>query len=393
MPISDPVSLVIAAKDLRQRLRDRSAIVIGLIAPIAIAALMSLALKGMDTFHFTLGVVDADHGPVAASLVRTLQEPSLHRMVKVRMLPNEQLAARDVKANRVAAALVIPAGFSGAASSSGRTGLRTLGSVNNVIAAGVTASIASSFVAQVNANRLSVATAMAAGAPSSASGNLAAAASKLQLPEQLTQRPLGARPVKAISYMAPAMAIFFLFFSISFTARSFFVDRAQGMIERMRASPIRPLEILLGKALSVLVFGTVSLGAIALITSMAFGANWGSPLAATAICFAMVISVVCLTALVIGLSRTQRQAEGIASAVIFVLALVGGNFTFISVAPSIMRRMALFTPNGWALRAFTDLSTSGGGMRTVMVPLLAIVAFSAVTGSAAALLARRAVTS
>ena len=388
-----PASLVIAAKDLRQRLRDRSAIVIGLIAPIAIAALMSLALKGMDTFHYTLGVVDADHGPVATGLIQTLQQPALHDVVTVRILPSEAVAAQQVKGKKVAAALVIPAGFSSAASGTGKTSLRTLGSVNNTIAASVTESIASSFVAQINADRLSVATAVAAGAPSSAVPNLVVAASKLHLPAQLVERPLGAHPVKAVSYMAPAMAIFFLFFSISFTARSFFVDRAQGMIERMRASPIRPLEILLGKALSVFVFGAVSLAAIALITSALFGASWGSPLAATTVCLAMVISVVCLTALVIGLSRTQRQAEGISSAVIFVLALLGGNFTFISVAPSIMRRLALFTPNGWALRAFTDLSTTGGGMGTALVPVLAILAFSAVTGSAAVLLARRAVTS
>lgn len=388
-----PASLVIAGKDLRQRLRDRSALVIGLIAPIAIAALMSLALKGMDTFHYTLGVVDADHGPVASGLVQTLQHPSLRNIVRVRLLPSEAAAAQAVRGKRVAAALVIPAGFSEAASGSAGTGLKTLGSVNNAIAASVTESIASSFVAQINADRLSVATALAAGAQPSSLPDLAARASNLRLPEQLVERPLGAHPVKAISYMAPAMAIFFLFFSISFTARSFFVDRAQGMIERMRSTPIRPLEILMGKALSVFVFGALSLAAIAVITSALFGANWGSPLAAIVVCLAMVISVVCLTALVIGLARTQRQAEGISSAVIFVLALLGGNFTFISVAPSIMRKLALFTPNGWALRAFTDLSTTGGGLGTVAVPVLAMGAFSAVAGSAAVLLAKRAVAS
>ena len=38
--------LVIARKDLRQRLRDRSAIVLGLVAPLGIAALMSSRSKG-----------------------------------------------------------------------------------------------------------------------------------------------------------------------------------------------------------------------------------------------------------------------------------------------------------------------------------------------------------
>lgn len=385
--------LVIAGKDLRQRLRDRSAITVGLIAPVVIAALMSLAFRGADTFHFTLGVVDLDRGPVAGGLIRSLQQPALHKTVSLKVITSEARAAREVRAKKVAAALVIPPGFSAAAAGTTGSSLRTLTSVNNAIAGGVTRSIASSFVAQINADRLSVATALAAGAPASEQARLAAAASELTLPEQSVLRPLGAHPVKVISYYAPAMAIFFLLFMISFTARSFFVDRAQGMIQRMRAAPIRPVEILLGKALSVLVSGVVSLGVIAVVTSTLFGADWGSPAAAALVCLAMVVAVVCLTALVIGLARTQRQAEGIASAVVFALALLGGNFVFVSAMPSVMRRLALFTPNGWALRAFTDLSTTGGGFGTVAVPVLGILAFSAVAGSVAALLARRAVTS
>lgn len=385
--------LVIARKDLRQRIRDRSALTIGLIAPVAIAALMSLAFRGAETFHYTLGVVNNDRGPVAAGLLHSLQQPSLHHIVTVRPVASVADATDQVKAKKVQAALVIPAGFSAAAAGTAPANLETLSSVNNTIAASVTQSIASFFVAQINADRLSVATAIAAGAPRSAATGLAAAAGKLQMPEQLAQRPLVAHPIKPVSYYAPAMAIFFLYFTISFTAGSFFVDRGQGMIERMRAAPIRPVEILLGKALSVFVFGIVSLAVIAAVTSLIFGADWGSPLAAAAVCLAMVISVVCVTALVIGLSRTQRQAEGISSAVVFILALLGGNFVFISAAPSIMRRIALFTPNGWALRALTDLSTTGGGMDAVTLPVVAILGFSVAIGAVAALLAKRAVTS
>ena len=385
--------LVIARKDLRQRIRDRSALAIGLIAPVAIAAVMSLAFRGAETFHFALGVVDNDHGPVASALMQSLRQPELKRLVSVRFLPDLAKAAGDVKNRKVAAALVIPTGFSAAAAGSAPANVQVLSSVNNTIAASVTQSIASSFVAQINADRLSVATAIAAGAPPSRLADLAVAASKLQMPMQAAPRSLGAHPIKAISYFAPAMAIFFLFFTISFTARSFFVDRGQGMIERMRAAPIRPLEILLGKALSVFVFGVVSLTMIAVVTSLLFGADWGDPVAAAAICVAMVISVVCLTALVIGIARSQRQADGIASAVVFLLALLGGNFVFISAAPPLLRKLSLFTPNGWALRALTDLSTTGGGLGAVTVPLLAILGFSAVVASAASLLARRAVTS
>lgn len=387
-----PVALLIAAKDLRQRLRDRSAIVIGLVAPLVIAALMSLAFRGATTFHFNLGVVNADSGPIAAQMIRVLKEPGLQGIVTTKVVSSEAAATADLKSRKLQAAIVIPSGFSASMSGATPESITTLTSVNNTLAGSITASIVSSFTAQLNADRLSISTAVASGAPVDRVAALQAAAAKLTIPVRLAQHPVGSRELKPVSYYSPAMAIFFLLFVISFTARSFFVDRGQGMIERMRAAPIRPLEILAGKALSVFVFGVASLGVVALVTTAAFGAYWGSPIAVAVVCGALVVSVVCLTALVIGLARSQRQAEGIASAVVFGLALLGGNFVFVSAEPDLLRRLSLLTPNGWALRAFTDLATRGGGLHTVLVPVAAILAFGGVVGLVAASLSRRAVT-
>lgn len=387
-----PPSLVIAGKDLRQRLRDRSAIVVGLVAPLVIAALMSFAFRGVESFHFTLAVADDDHTALSAGLVATLHQHGLADVVTVRTVQGEAAAAALVRGRHAQAGLVVPAGFTAAVTGPAPLGLVTLTSVNGSTAAAVVRSIASSFVAQLDADRLSIATALAAGASSSDAARLQSLLSRLQIPERVVQHPLGARPLSVVSYYSPAMATFFLLFMVSYTARSFFVDRAQGMVERMRAAPIHPVEILAGKSLASFVFGFASLSVVALVTSVGFGADWGGPVAVGLVGLALVLSVVCLTALVIGLSRTQRQAEGIASAVVFGLALLGGNFVSLANTPPIMRTLALCTPNGWALRAFTDLATAGGGLRTVLEPVVAICCFSAVVGAGAAALARRAVT-
>lgn len=385
------VALAIARKDLRQRLRDRSAIVVGLIAPVAIAGLMSLAFRGVESFSFTLGVVNLDHGPVASGIVQALRAPALRSVIHLRSVPSAAVARADIARGTLAAGILIPAGFSASVAGARPEPLDALSSDQNVIAGQVTAAVVGSFVAQINADRLSVVTALAAGAPAADLARVAAAAATLRIPLQAVSAPVGAHELKMISYYSPGMAIFFLLLTISYAARSFFVDRAEGMIERIRAAPVRAAEILIGKALSVFVYGLASLLAIGIVTSVAFGADWGAPAPALAVCVALVLAVVALSALVIGLSRTARQAEGIASLVVFTLALLGGNFFFISSAPAIMKRLALFTPNGWALRAFSDLATIGGGFGTVLVPLAAIAAFTVVTGALAIALAPRAV--
>jgi ABC-2 type transport system permease protein len=385
-------AFVIAGKDLRQRFRDRSAFVIAVVAPVVIAALMSLAFRGVETFHFTLGVVNLDRGPIAAGIIKSLDDPGLRAVVTPMQIPSQAVARADIRANKIGAALVIPAGFSANVVADKAASLTTMNSGNDAIAGDVTSSIASSFVAQVNADRLALTTALAAGAPPGDFNRLAQTVAQLKIPVHAVQAPIGARELKVISYYSPGMALFFLFFTITYVARSFFVDRSQGMVERMRAAPVRPVEILAGKALSVLVYGGLSLLIVGVVTSAAFGASWGPVFPALVLGAAVVVAVVCLTAFVIGVSKTQRQAEGISSIVVFGLSILGGNFFFISQAPSAMKRLALLTPNGWALRGFTDLATMGGGFGAIAEPVLAILAFSAIVAAVAVILAPRAVT-
>jgi ABC-2 type transport system permease protein len=383
-------AFVIAGKDLRQRFRDRSAFVIAVVAPVVIAALMSLAFHGVENFGFTLGIVNLDRGPIAAGITKSLEDPALRKVVTTRQITSAAAARAEIQGNKIGAALVIPAGFSASVVADKPASLTTMRSANNAIAGDVTSSIASSFVAQVNADRLALVTAAAAGASASEIDRAAQTIAQLKIPVQAVQRPIGARELKVISYYSPGMALFFLFFTITYVARSFFVERSQGMIERMRAAPVRPAEILAGKALSVLVYGGLSLLIVGVVTSAAFGASWGPVLPALVLGAAVVVAVVCLTAFVIGVSRTQRQAEGISSIIVFGLSILGGNFFFISQAPSAMKRLALLTPNGLALRGFTDLATIGGGFGTIAQPVLGIVAFSAIVAAVAVFLAPRA---
>ena len=62
-------ALDIALKDLRQKIRDRSALLISVVAPFVLAALFSLILGGLDEdFSARWGYVDLDGGTIAQAL-------------------------------------------------------------------------------------------------------------------------------------------------------------------------------------------------------------------------------------------------------------------------------------------------------------------------------------
>jgi ABC-2 type transport system permease protein len=336
-------------------------------------------------------VVDEDHGELATAFTGLRRSPDLGDVLTVRTLDDAASARRAVKDGIVDAAYVVPAGFTASAHGGAAVPVTVLASVDRTLQAQVAASVAESFVSQLNANRLSVATARAAGAPPGELAALGAATAELALPERTEASSTGFRPLSAISYYAPAMGLFFAFFAISFGARGFVLERRDGTLDRIAAAPLRPGVVLAGKALSTVVYVIASLTTMAVVTSLVFDADWGPAPAVAAIIVAMALAVMALTMLVIAVSRTESQADGIASIVIFGLVLLGGNFVSLAAAPELLRTLALATPNGWALRGFTDMATGATGSSTWLLPVVAILAFAALVGLAAAALGRRAV--
>ena len=55
-------ALLVAATDLRRRLRNRTVLLYGVAAPLVLSWIISLALGGGGSFSVTIGVADADGG-------------------------------------------------------------------------------------------------------------------------------------------------------------------------------------------------------------------------------------------------------------------------------------------------------------------------------------------
>ena len=386
-------TLLIAGKDLRQRARDRSGLVIAFVAPFVLAAIIGLAFgSGSGRFSATYAVADADRGPLAARFVDgVLAGPGLAELVTLRRVGAAE--ARDlVDRGDADAAFLIPAGFSASVQRGGSATITVLESGANPIAGQVARSLAEGYAAQVAATGLSVRTALdAAGRPptEAEATRLAQRAAGAQPPVRLVDGGVGARQLKPANYFGPSMAIFFLFFTVSFGARSLLVERRQGTLRRLLASAAPPGAVIAGKALAAFVLGVTSVLVMWLATTLVFGADWGDPLAVVALTTSSVLAAIGITALVVTLARTDEQADGYGSLVVFTLALLGGNFIYLAQLPDLLQRLSLLTPNGWALRGFVDLVADGGGLATVAAPVAVTAAFGVATGLVALVRARR----
>ena len=343
------VVLAVAAKDLRQRLRDRSALVLAFVAPFGLAAIISLAFSQFaGQTHAIFAVADLDRGPRAAAFLASLRAPELAPVLTVRPVAESRaraLAAHD----RVDAAVVIPAGYS-----AGAAPVAVLASPANPVAGAVAQALADGFASRndsgVHAPAITVSS---------------------------RTRHLGG--VSAASYYGPSMAIVFVFFTVGFGSRSLLGERQLGTLRRLVAAPVRVQAVVGGKVLATFVLGLTSMLVMWIAVSRVFGATWGGALPVASLCVGVVVAAMGITSLAAAVASTEEEADGIGTGLTFLLALLGGNFVQLYLLPSPMQQVARFTPNGWALRAFVDL-TAGGRAGSVAPAVAVLAAFGLATG-------------
>lgn len=373
---------VITRLELVRRIRNRSALVTAFVAPLAIGVVFGVLIGGAGHLKFTIGVVDGDHSPVARSFVDAVvhRSPSGNDPVHFRELASQPAARHAVDNGDVDAAIVIPAGFATAVMEGGRTQLVVLRKPARPVSGQVAQSVADGFGNRVNQVDLAVAT-VSSIRPQALSQQLVEAAQRLRAPLATRDVAMGAREVSPTAFYGASMAMVFLFFTVSFAPRSLMADRQQKILDRMLATPTAAGDIVAGKVLAVCALAVAGFATVWLVTSVVFGADWGDSAAVVVLMVATVAALGGVSTFVTSLARTEQQADGYTGAVTFVLALLGGNFIGPGQAPDVLRRVAMFTPNGWALRAFTDVSADAAGVSQIGRPVLVLLAFAVVFGA------------
>ena len=379
-------ALTIAGKDFRQRLRDRSAILIAIVAPLVLASIFGLTLSGVsdESITFDYAVADLDRGPVAKSFVDdVLGGVQQAGYAELRGVPSAEEARRLADEGDVAAAFVLPAGFSAAVANGRPARLQVIGDPDAPIGTLVARSIADSFASDVRSVEVAVATAAAGGA-ARPPAELADRAAAVPRPVAIEDVSATKKELDPTTFYAAGMAVFFLFFTVQFGVSSLLDERREGTLRRLLAAPISRTSILAGKLTTSFVLGIVSMAVLIATTSFLLGAEWGSPLGVAVLVVAGVLAATGAMALVATLAKTPEQAGYWQSIVALVLGLLGGAFFPVAQAGGLMEKASLLTPHAWFLRGLGDLA-GGAGPASVLPAAGAILLFAMVTGTVALL--------
>jgi ABC-2 type transport system permease protein len=378
-------ALLILAKDLRQRVRDRSVFLWGIVAPLGLAAIFSLILGGVtDTSTIDVGyaVADEDEGEQGSAFVeqvlRPLDAEGLFEIVEVPTAKQAEELAAD---GDVDAAFVIPEGFTAAVEAGEETSILVIGNVDSATFSQVARSIAGQYAGQINTVGAAVFTYFAVSGedPDPArAAELIPEALEVPAPLVLAESEASSKQLSAATFYSAAMAILFLFLTVQFGVLGLLEERQNQTLRRLLAAPISRRAVIGGKALTSFVIGIASMTVLVVGTTLLLGAEWGNSLAVAVLVVAGVIAAMGIMFVIAAFANTAEQAGNLQAIVAFVLAMLGG--TFFPVAPEgIIGRLSLLTPHAWFLRGLGDVA-AGTGAGDAFPAALYIAAFGLVTG-------------
>jgi ABC-2 type transport system permease protein len=416
--------LNIALKDLQIMFRDPSSLVWMLAMPIALTLAMAFAFGRLTGGGQAAGlsdipviVVDLDGGQLSEPIVQTFQSAELGDLITATLSTDEAAARQAVEQDQVAAAIIIPAGFTekiipaglqqgdfSALADREQGVVEVYASPERPISASIVRSIvnavlnrmaAAGAAAQTSITQLIMSGAVSPQAMAQIGSEIGMRAGEQAAQDtstKLTVHYVGASNNSGgfdwMAYMAPSMAVLFLMFTVSLGARSVLAERQWGTLQRLLISPTSPPQVLGGKLSGIFFTGLAQMVILILFSAVIFGVRWGAPVALIGLIVATVFAASGWGALLAAYAKSPGQAMSLGSMMALVFAGLAGNFVPRQNYPEFLQKLSLFTPNAWALEGFEALGM-GGGLPEVLPMIAALTVMGVVLFAAATVLFRR----
>jgi ABC-2 type transport system permease protein len=367
-------------RDMRSRLRDRSAIVLTILAPAALVTVLSFLVAGPSTTQVPVGFVTAD-APVATALE---QGPlaSLQRddTLTVTAYADEQALRDAIAAGTEDGGLVVAADG---------TGVTVLSEPGSLVASAILEAVSKSTALTVDGVTQAVVADRALGgtdSPRTLADRVVAQPST----SRLTDATSGSDAINPKTQVAAGMATFFLFFTVQFGVLGLLEERREGTLARILAAPVPAWQVLFSKVLVSLALGLVSMAFMVGFSSLLLGADWGNAVGVSLLVLAGVVAAVATVSLVAGVAHTPEQAGAIQAGLALVLGIVGGSFFSMARAGGVAAVATKLTPHYWFNEGLVRM-TGGQEWTAVFGPVGALLLFAAVVGLPGLILAGRTV--
>jgi ABC-2 type transport system permease protein len=377
--------IILAGKDLLQNLREKQTFMFLLIMPIIFTLLFGFAFggaggEGSDP-RLPVGVLDQDNNPFSQALMKLLKLSDVIRL--------EEKADRSpadleklVADNKLAAALVIPAGYSDRLLAGDPLKLTVFADIYN------TAGSTAQGVIQTAANRLGISlmsaqvAVQALGSPSESVDTLRektqAAWDKPPISVKVTKPATGGGiKENAFAQTSPAMMAQFAIAGLLGSAQIIVNERRSRCLQRLRTTAISNSQILLGHFLAMFVLILAQIFILIAFGQLFLKLNYvGQPLAVLIMMLSLALFVAGLGLLIGALAKSEDQAVIFALIPMFVFSAMGGAWMPLEFTSKTFQAIGHLSPVAWAMDGFKNIIARGLGLESVLIPAAALLGYA-----------------
>jgi ABC-2 type transport system permease protein len=365
------------ASDLRQRVRDKSVIIFGLVVPLALMFVFNLTIGGVSDVELkplTIGASIPADDVLAGTLVTALAQVESFP-ITVDQVSADEAGAR-VRSGKAQLAVVVPEGF-GEAVKQGRPAVIDVTEGNGSgIETDIALSVMRGVLDHLSASAVVVNAGVRTGVAQDRLGALAEQAATATPTVTLTEGRASTEQLSTSGALVAGQAGLFLLFTVGFGVLGLVAEREQGTMARLRSMPMRPGLIVAAKGLVSYILGVVATSVLLTVGSMFFDVSFGSPTAVAALVLCAVAAATSLMFIIARVARTAEQASIAQSILALVLGVAGGAF-FPMAATGLAGRLLDLNP----IAAFTrglGITSGGGGLVDIGTPVAIMLGFAVI---------------
>ena len=374
----------ITQKDILQILRNRMTFLFLLIMPIAFTLLFGLAFGGSsqpgDT-RLPVGLLNQDGGAISAQLQTLLSGSSVIRLDTTAGRTETDLAGL-VGSNKLAAALVIPSGYSQSVRSGAPLKLGLYADPSQASTATVESELLVASNRLVSAVRTASIAAKIMNDPAAFDPALQQALAAWQNPpiKVSVSSGLSAKPqnqnILSMAQSSPAMMIQFAIAGLLTAASVIVNERKTRSLQRLLTTSTSRFQILLGHYLAIFTIIFVQFLLLMLFGQLLHVDYLRVPLATLLVA---VVTAVCIAALglLIGvLAKSEEQAIVFSLIPMFVLSGLGGAWVPLEYTGAAFQAIGHVSPVAWAMDGFKNITARGLGFSSVLLPAAALFGYA-----------------
>jgi ABC-2 type transport system permease protein len=349
-------------KEFRQIVRDRRTLAVLLLVPVFLLVMFGYAIS-LDLKDAAIAVADYDHSPESRGLVEEFAHSRYFHLAG--MVRSERDLDRLIETEKVKAALVIPRGFARAFERGEPAAVQILVDGTN----GTTGSAALGYMQAIVAD-------YGAGAAGSPAGQSAS------VPVALSYRPrVWFNPeLESNLFLIPGLVAFILVITaVISTALSVVREKELGTMEQIAASPLRPLDLVVGKCIPYVFISAVIAASIFVASYLLFGVGVeGSILWLSAVTALFLLACLGLGIFISSIAESQQSAFLVAILATFLPSFLLSGFVFpIANMPAPIRAVTYLVPARYYLAALREIMLRGASIDAFWPDALLLLLFGA----------------